>query len=73
LRRNEDNFDFNDSGLGGGIAPAAATTEQTRLDLAANLSLLQEQNLFVVPVAMFRATDGQGFMFHGAPPARTLR
>lgn len=70
---NEDNFGFSDSGAGGGIAPATTVSEQTRLNLAANLSLLQEQNLFVVPVAVFRANDGQGFMFHGAPPSGTLR
>jgi len=73
LRNNEDNFNFNDNSTGGGITPAAAITDQTRLDLATNLSLLQEQNLFAVPVAVFKATDGQGFMFHGAPPAGTLR
>jgi len=73
LRSNEDNFDFNDSGPGGGITPAAEIADQTRLDLIANLALLQEQNLFAVPVVVFQATDGQGFMFHGAPPDSTLR
>jgi thiol:disulfide interchange protein DsbG len=72
LHDNENNFGFSDGGPGGGIEPAADITDQSRLNLAANLSLLQEQNLFVVPVAVFRAADGQGFMFHGAPPAATL-
>jgi len=72
FRNNENNFNFSDSGPGGGIAPAATISEQTRLNLAANLSLLQEQNLFVVPVAVFRARDGRAFIFHGAPPDKTL-
>ncbi|MGD8842075.1 MAG: thioredoxin fold domain-containing protein [Gammaproteobacteria bacterium] len=72
LHTNEDNFNFSDGGPGGGIAPAATISEQTRLNLAANLSPLQEQNLFAVPVAVFRARDGRGFMFQGAPPDKTL-
>jgi thiol:disulfide interchange protein DsbG len=70
---NEDNFNFNDSSPGGGIDQVATVSDKTRLDLAANLSVLQGQNLFVVPVAVFRASDGHGFMFQGAPPDETLK
>ncbi len=73
LRYNEDNFNFSDNGPGGGITPATAITDQIRLDLAANLSLLQGQNIFAVPVVVFHATDGQGFMFQGVPAAKKLR
>jgi len=73
FHKNEDNFNFSDGGAGGAIAPAASMTDKTRLDLAANLSVLEEQNLFAVPVAVFQASDGQGFMFQGAPPDKTLR
>jgi thiol:disulfide interchange protein DsbG len=73
FRKNEDDFGLNDSGPGGGITPASAITDKTSLELISNLSLLQEQNLFTVPVVVFRAKDGQGFMFNGAPPDKTLR
>ena len=73
FHKNEDNFNFSDTGPGGAMAPATNMTDKTRLDLAANLSVLQEQNLFVVPVTVFQASDGQGFMFQGAPPDKTLR
>ena len=73
FHKNEDNFNFSDNRAGGAVAPAVSMTDKTRLDLAANLSVLEEQNLFAVPVAVFQASDGQGFMFQGAPPDKTLR
>jgi thiol:disulfide interchange protein DsbG len=73
LRNNEDNFNFSDNGPGGGITPASTIKDQTRLDLAANLSLLQGQNIFSVPVVVFHATDGQGIMFQGVPEPERLR
>lgn len=72
FHKNEDDFGFNDSGPGGGISPASTITNKTSLDLITNLSLLQDQNLFAVPVVVFQAKDGQGFMFNGVPPEKTL-
>lgn len=72
LHKNEDDFGLSDLGPGGAIAPAAVLSDRTRLNLAANLSLLQEQNLFVVPVVVFRTTDGEGHMFYGVPATENL-
>ena len=72
LQMNEDDFGLSDLGPGGAITPAAVISDRTRLNLAANLSLLQEQNLFVVPVVVFRATDGEGHMFYGVPATENL-
>jgi len=72
LHKNEDDFGLSDLGPGGAIAPAAVLSDRTRLNLAANLSLLQEQNLFVVPIVVFRTTDGEGHMFYGVPATENL-
>jgi thiol:disulfide interchange protein DsbG len=72
LQMNEDDFGLSDLGPGGAITPAAVISDRTRLNLAANLSLLQGQNLFVVPVVVFRATDGEGLMFFGVPATENL-
>jgi thiol:disulfide interchange protein DsbG len=72
LHKNEDDFGLSDLGPGGAIIPAAEISDRSRLNLAANLSLLQEQNLFVVPVVVFRATDGEGQMFYGVPATENL-
>ncbi len=74
LRVNEEDFGFRDEDPGGGIEPLpeGEIREQTRLVLAANLSLMQQHNLFGVPLAFFRAADGRGFMFEGAPPPDVL-
>ena len=72
FHNNEDDFGLSDLGPGGAIAPAAVLSDQTRLNLAANLSLLQEQNLFGVPVVVFRATDGEGLMLYGVPATENL-
>ena len=72
FHNNEDDFGLSDLGPGGAIAPATVLNDQTRLNLAANLSLLQEQNLFGVPVIVFRATDGEGLMFYGVPATENL-
>ncbi|MEJ2060996.1 MAG: thioredoxin fold domain-containing protein [Gammaproteobacteria bacterium] len=69
---NENNFNFSDAGPGGGIKPVAVIEDKTKLDLASNLSLLQGQNLYAVPLTVFRAKDGQGLMFEGSPPPKTL-
>ncbi len=70
---NEQNYGMRDDGPGGGITPAKQVLDQTLLDLAANLGLLQEQNISVVPVTVLRATDGKGLMFQGVPPGKTLQ
>jgi len=73
FEQNERDFGMRDDGPGGGISPAERILDKTQLDLAANLSLLQGQNIGVVPVVVLRATDGEGFMFQGVPPDETLR
>ena len=73
FEQSEQDFGMSDEGPGGGISPAKRILDKTRLDLAANLSLLQGQNIGAVPVVVLRATDGQGFMFQGVPPDKTLQ
>ncbi|HHQ43048.1 MAG TPA: thioredoxin [Chromatiales bacterium] len=75
LRVNEEDFGFRDEDPGGGIEPLPeeAIRDETRLALAANLALMQNNNLFGVPLAFFRAADGRGFMFEGAPPPDVLK
>jgi len=75
LRINEEDFGFRDEDPGGGIEPLpeAQIRDETRMILAANLALMQNNNLFGVPLAFFRAADGRGFMFEGAPPPDILR
>lgn len=74
LRVNEEDFGFRDEDAGGGIEPLpeARVREETRLALAANLALMQQHNLYGVPLAFFRAADGRGFLFEGAPPPDVL-
>jgi thiol:disulfide interchange protein DsbG len=72
FKNNEENYDMNDD-PGGGITPARQVLDKTQLDLAANLSLLQGQNIAAVPVVVMRATDGQGFMFQGVPAGDNLK
>lgn len=70
---NEQDYNMSDEGPGGGVSPAEHILDQTKLDLAGNLSLLQGQNIAAVPVVVLRASDGEGFMFQGVPPDKTLQ
>jgi thiol:disulfide interchange protein DsbG len=73
FRENEDNYGMRDDGPGGFIAPASRIRDEVRLDIETNLSLLQGQNIAVVPVTVLCATDGQGLMFQGVPSQKVLR
>ncbi len=73
FQRNEGDFNMSEEGPGGGISPATRILDKTRLDLAANLGMLQGQNIAGVPIMVLRASDGEGLMFQGVPPDQTLR
>jgi len=66
--KNEDDYDFAASGQpGGGIEPAQTITPKVRDELAANLALYNSQNLFGVPVVIWRKADGRADMLIGVP------
>ena len=72
LHLSERDFNFSTQGPGGGIAPARRIAGKTRMDLEANLSLLQGENINGVPLLLFRRRDGSGQLFVGAPTPAQL-
>ena len=72
LRRSENDFNLSAAGPGGGIAPARRMAGKTRMDLQANLALLQGENLTGVPLMVFRRKDGGAALFMGAPTPAQL-
>ena len=72
LRRSENDFNLSAAGPGGGIAPARHIAGKTRMDLQANLSLLQGENMTGVPLMVFRRKDGGAALFMGAPTPAQL-
>lgn len=69
----EHNYGFLDSGNGGGIEPAKHVTKKTDAMLLQNLSILQGDNLYAIPIIVFQADDGLPFYFSGARPEAQLR
>ncbi|MGE5320400.1 MAG: thioredoxin fold domain-containing protein [Hyphomicrobiaceae bacterium] len=68
LHQDEDDFGFADYGdSGGGIAPAMQINAKTRQALAVNLSLMEAQHIYGVPVVLFRDRSGRGQVLVGAP------
>ena len=72
LEQNENDFNFSAEGPGGGIAPAKNIASKTRMDLQANLALLQGENINGVPLMVFRRKDGGAALFIGAPTPAQL-
>lgn len=72
LRQSENDFDLSAVGPGGGIAPAPRIAGKTRMDLQANLALLQGENIDGVPLMVFRRKDGGAGLFMGAPTPAQL-
>jgi thiol:disulfide interchange protein DsbG len=69
----EHNYGFLDSGNGGGIEPAKQVTAKASAMLLENLSILQGDNLYAIPIIVFQADDGLPFYFSGARPEAQLR
>lgn len=69
----EQNYGFLDSGNGGGIEPAKKVSKKTDAMLLENLSILQGDNLYAIPIIVFQADDGLPFYFSGARPEAQLR
>lgn len=71
LRKNEDDYGFSDNGdPGGGIAPAAKIGAKTHHELTANTALMQDQQVYGVPVMLYRDRSGDAQMrIGGATPA----
>ncbi|WP_322629190.1 thioredoxin fold domain-containing protein [Halothiobacillus sp.] len=69
----ENNYGFLDSGNGGGIEPAKHVTAKASAMLLENLSILQGDNLYAIPIILFQADDGLPFSFSGARPESQLR
>ena len=72
LHLSENDFNFSTQGPGGGIAPAKRIAGKTRMDLQANLSLLQGENINGVPLLLFRKRNGSAELFIGAPTPAQL-
>ena len=72
--KNEDDYDFAANGQpGGGIEPAKDISPKVRDELAANLALYNSQNLFGVPVVIWRKADGRADMLIGVPSDAQIR
>jgi len=69
----EHNFGFLNSDTGGGILPAKHIATKTHSILDENLSILQGQNLYGIPIVIFQATDGKPFYFSGQRTEKQLR
>lgn len=70
---NERNYGFLNSDTGGGIPPAKHIAQSTQTILDENLSILQGQNLYGIPIVVFQADDGKPFYFSGERSETQLR
>lgn len=70
---NEKNYGFLNSDTGGGIPPAKHVDAASQTILVENLSILQGQNLYGIPVVVFQADDGKPFYFSGQRSEAQLR
>jgi len=70
---NEKNYGFLNSDTGGGIPPAKQVDAASQTILDENLSILQGQNLYGIPVVVFQADDGKPFYFSGQRSEAQLR
>ncbi|OZB75863.1 MAG: hypothetical protein B7X37_00820 [Halothiobacillus sp. 14-55-98] len=70
---NEKNYGFLNSDTGGGIPPAKQVDAESQTILDENLSILQGQNLYGIPVVVFQADDGKPFYFSGQRSEAQLR
>lgn len=70
---NEKNYGFLNSDAGGGIPPAKHIDAASQTILDENLSILQGQNLYGIPVVLFQADDGKPFYFSGQRSEAELR
>lgn len=73
FQESENNYGFLDSGSGGGIEPAKHVSKKSESMLLENLSILQGDNLYAIPIIVFQADDGLPFYFSGARPEAQLR
>jgi thiol:disulfide interchange protein DsbG len=71
LRKNEDDYGFSDPG--GGIAPAAKIGTKVRRRLAANAALMQAQQIYGVPVVLYRDRSGRAQVLVGGPTQAELK
>lgn len=69
----EQNYGFLNSDTGGGIPPAKHIAERSQSILDENLSILQGQNLYGIPIVVFQADDGKPFYFSGERTEAQLR
>lgn len=69
----EQNYGFLNSDTGGGIPPAKHIDESSQTILDENLSILQGQNLYGIPIVLFQADDGKPFYFSGERSEAQLR
>lgn len=69
----EQNYGFLNTDTGGGIPPAKHIADSTSSILDENLSILQGQNLYGIPIVVFEADDGKPFYFSGERSEAQLR
>ncbi|SBP88467.1 thioredoxin fold domain-containing protein [Thiomonas delicata] len=71
--KNEDDYDFANSGQpGGGIEPASTITPKVREELARNLAIYNGHKLFGVPAIVWRGPGGKASLLVGEPPQARL-
>lgn len=73
FHQSEENYGFLDSDNGGGIKPIKNITEKTKTDLVANYSVLEDGNVYGIPVILFQGDDGKPFFMDGEHSTKQLK
>jgi len=73
FHKSENNYGFLNSDSGGGIKPADHIEEQTKSDLMANYSVLEDGNVYGIPVIIFQGDDGKPFYVSGTHSTQQLK
>ena len=73
FHHSENNYGLLNIDNGGGIMPAKHVTQKTETILLQNLSILQGNNLYGIPIVVFQADDGKPFYFSGGHSTKQLR
>lgn len=73
FQKSEKNYGFLNIDNGGGIKPAKHISQKTENILLQNLSILQGNNLYGIPIVVFQGDDGKPFYFSGEHSTKQLR
>lgn len=72
FHESENNYGFLNSDNGGGIKPADHVLPKTKSDLIANYSVLEDGNVYGIPVIIFQGDDGKPFYISGEHSTKQL-